>query len=196
MMSRVASSDTHTVFETTRLAVRPYTEDDADFVFDMYSRWEVQRFLGTPRPLQNVDEARAEVERWRVVNRSNPLLGVWLVTLRDSGERLGTVMLKMAPLSADAAPQPVSDDYEIGWHVHPDHWGRGYASEASAGTLRRAFHAGIGTVIALVHPDNTPSKRVAAKVRMEYVGRTARYYSMDADLYRASAPASGNHLPG
>lgn len=32
--------------ETRRLLLRPSTDDDAGFVLDLYSRWEVQRFLG------------------------------------------------------------------------------------------------------------------------------------------------------
>jgi hypothetical protein len=50
----VAEQHRAVIFETQRLIVRPYTVDDADFVFDMYSRWEVQQLLGSaPRPLQS-----------------------------------------------------------------------------------------------------------------------------------------------
>jgi hypothetical protein len=44
----------------------------------MYSRWDVQQFLGNaPRPLQDIDEASAAIQRWRAVSDPNPLLGVW-----------------------------------------------------------------------------------------------------------------------
>ena len=46
------------IFETQRLIVRSYTAEDADFMLDMYSRWEVAQFLGsTPRALRNLDDA-------------------------------------------------------------------------------------------------------------------------------------------
>lgn len=34
--------------------------------------------------------------------------------------------------------------------LHPEHWGRGYAIEASAAVLRRAFAAGVPEVIAII----------------------------------------------
>jgi RimJ/RimL family protein N-acetyltransferase len=177
------------IFETERLVVRPYTRDDVKFVFDMYSRWEVQRFIGaTPRVLESTHEALAAIERWRAISQSDALSGAWALTLRTSGEPVGTVMLKQLPLSAPSRPLPLSDDYEIGWHLHPDHWGRGYATEAGAGVMRHAFDAGLPEVLAVVYPDNEPSKQVARRLGMEYAGRTARYYNLEVDLFRASAP--------
>lgn len=175
---------TDPVFLTERLVVRPYTEEDASFVLDMYGRWEVQEFLGpSPRPLSTVDEAHGAIQRWRAIGDSNPLLGFWAVALQ-SGELVGTVMLKMAPLSAPEKPLPLSDEHEVGWHLHPEHWGHGYASEATAGALRRAFDAGVEHVVALIHPKNQRSIRVAERLRMRHVGLTDRYYSMRAELYR------------
>ena len=54
--------------------------------------------------------------------------------------------------------------------------------------MLRAFATGIREVIALIHPEINASKRVAGRLRMEYVGRTDRYYSAEADLYRATPP--------
>jgi RimJ/RimL family protein N-acetyltransferase len=174
------------VFETPRLRVREYTANDAAFVFDMYSRRVVIRYLGAaPKPLETIDQALHSIERWRAVSAPNPLLGVWAITLRDSDQPVGTVMLKLIPLSAETLPLPLSEDYEVGWHLHPDHWRHGYATEASLGALRRAFDAGLPEVLALVLPDNEASKRVAGRLGMEYLGRTQRYYGMESELYRA-----------
>jgi RimJ/RimL family protein N-acetyltransferase len=69
-------------FETERLIMRPYTRDDAAFVFDMYSRWEVDRFLPTPKPMERMEEAVLTIERWRGIGATNQLLGVWAITTR------------------------------------------------------------------------------------------------------------------
>lgn len=176
------------IYRTDRLIVRMYIPDDAPFVFDMYSRSEVQQFLGpSPRPHDTIEMSSAAIQHWRAVSESNPLLGVWAVTLLN-GEPVGTVMLKMAPLSADAQPLPLSDDYEVGWHLHPQHWGHGYAREATQGAISRAFDAGVGEVIALIHPANEKSKLVAKRLGMQHLGLSDRYYSMQAELYRASSP--------
>lgn len=171
------------VFETERLAIRLYETEDAPFVLDMYSRWEVQRYLGaSPKTLQSLAEAHATIERYRAFSQPNPLLGVWAVTLR-SGQLVGTVLLKLAPLSSDLRPMPLSEEHEVGWHLHPDHWGHGYATEAADGALRRARSAGIQKVVALVMQGNEPSRLVAERIGMKYIGLTDRYYSIEAHLY-------------
>ena len=176
------------VFETDRLIVRPFEPEDAPFVFDMYSRWDVQRFLGpAPRPVATIDEAAAAIQRWRAVSEPNPLLGFWAVLLQ-TGEPVGTVLLKLAPLSSEHKPLPPSNEHEVGWHLHPRHWGHGYATEAAMGALQRAHDAGIDEVIALIRPDNKRSQQVAERLGMQHQGVTNRYYSMDADLYMAKAP--------
>jgi RimJ/RimL family protein N-acetyltransferase len=173
-------------YETDRLLVRLYSQDDATFVLDMYGRWEVQQFLGmSPKLLMSLGEASAAIDRWRAISNPDPLLGYWAVTLK-SGDPVGTVMLKRAPLSAPEKPMPLSDDLELGWHLHPAHWGHGYATEAAAGALRRAFDAGADEVIALILPGNERSKLVADRLGMRHAGVTDRYYSLEAELYRAN----------
>ena len=172
-------------FETERLIVRLYEPNDAPFILDMYSRWEVQRFLGpAPKPMQSIEEAHSAIERWRGISNSNPVLGIWAITLRN-GEHVGTIPLEMAPLSSEQKPGPLSDDHEIGWHLHPKHWGHGYATEAAAAVLQRAYAAGVAEVVALIHPENERSKQVAMRLGMEYKGVTSRYYSVEAELYLA-----------
>ena len=175
------------VFETKRLVVRRYELTDTPFVLDMYSRWDVQQFLGpAPRPIASIDEAAAAIQRWRAISEPNSLLGFWAIVLR-TGEQVGTVMLKLAPLSSEQKPPPLSDDYEVGWHLHPQYWGHGYATESTMGALQRAYDAGVDEVLALIHPDNKRSKQVAERLGMQHQGVTHRYYSMDADLYVARA---------
>ena len=51
---------------TERLILRAWHPGDVDFVYDMYSRWDVQRFIGrVPRVMENRDEAEEKVARWR-----------------------------------------------------------------------------------------------------------------------------------
>ena len=186
----MAASADLTVFETERLIIRLYEPNDAPFILDMYSRWDVQRFLGpAPKPMQSIEEASNAIARWRGISDSNPLLGIWAITLRN-GEHVGTIPLEFAPLSSEQNPAPLSGDYEIGWHLHPKHWGHGYAREAAAAALRRAFASGVAEVVALMHPENVRSQQVAVRLGMEYKGVTSRYYSVAAELYVARPTAA------
>ena len=49
---------------------------------------------------------------------------------------------------------PNAEDHEVGWHSHPDCWGRGIASEAAAAVHQHAFEAGLPEVLAVTHVGN------------------------------------------
>ena len=105
---------------TERLRLGTWTDADADvdFIFDTYSRWEVQRFIGlAPR----VMERRAEAEAAIAVRRSldHPVHGNWAVERMEDGQLLGTVMLQPIPASSEQSPPPRSGDIEVGWHFTP-----------------------------------------------------------------------------
>jgi RimJ/RimL family protein N-acetyltransferase len=166
--------------------LREWSHDDVDFVFDMYSRWEVQRFLGNaPAVMQNRDEAVAAVARWRSLQ--DPVLGLWAVELLESGSLLGTVLLKGIPASSEQLPLPSSGDIEIGWHFHPDAWGHGYATEAAEVVLAHGLAGGLDRVVAVTFPENVASQRVCTRIGMTHEGLTDRYYNSTFELFSVSA---------
>lgn len=168
------------VFGTQRLVIRDWTDDDVPFVFDMYSRWEVARWLGAqPRALATEAEAVAAIQRWRS-RSSEPPFGVWAVAERSSGDLKGTVLL--VPLPASHGPDDGA--VEIGWHLHPYAWGHGYATEAGAAAARRGFEAGLDEVYAVVRPDNAPSLAVCRRIGMTPLGRMNRWYGVELEAFR------------
>jgi RimJ/RimL family protein N-acetyltransferase len=166
-----------TVFETGRLIVRDWTEDPADLarVFEIYSRHEVVRWVGGPTPPMD-DPARA-LERVRVWQarhaRHGGRYGTWAIQVRDTGQLVGTLLLKPLP-GPDRAV--MTGDVEVGWHLHPDSWGHGYATEAARGALDRAFAAGVPEVYAVVKPGNEASIAVARRLGMTPLGRRIDWY--------------------
>lgn len=114
---------------------------------------------------------------------SPPLCGAWAITLRDTGELLGTVLLKELPDVAGPAPQ---GDVEAGWHLHPRAWHQGYATEAAEGVLQRGFGGGILEIIALTYKENLPSQAVCRRLAMTHIGQTDRYYGTDLELFTRS----------
>ena len=92
---------------TPRLLLRPWTDDDVDFVFDMYRRWEVARFIGlVPTVMQTRDEAVERLARW--MSFDDPVLGYWAISERDSGAPYGILLLKSLPASSEETPLPPS----------------------------------------------------------------------------------------
>lgn len=61
--------------------------------------------------------------------------------------------------------------YEIGWVLHPDYQGKGYATEAAAALLAHGFTTlGLHRVIATCQPQNPASWRIMEKLGMRREG--------------------------
>lgn len=169
---------------TERLVLRRFDESDVDFVFDLYSRWEVQRFIGrVPRVIADRVEAVERVARNAAFD-DDPH-GIWLIAAH-TGERYGALLLKTLPASGGMP----STATEIGWHLHPDAWGRGIATEAARRVLRHAFESGLPRVLAVTHPDNLASQAVARRIGMRDAGLTDAYYDTTCRLFRVDRPAN------
>ncbi|MDJ0315766.1 GNAT family N-acetyltransferase [Arthrobacter antibioticus] len=174
------------VINTERLALRPWEDSDVDFIYDLYSRWVVQRFIGTePTVMASRSEAVERLARFKAMD--HPVHGVWAVTRKEDGLPVGTLLLKPIPVSESEAPQ-ASDDIEIGWHFHPDHWGNGFASEAAAAVLEHAFAAGLPQVLAVTNPANEASQSVCRRIGMEHLGLSKKYYDSDCELFSVLNP--------
>ncbi|WP_312178338.1 GNAT family N-acetyltransferase [Arthrobacter sp.] len=169
---------------TDRLLLRPWATGDADFVYDMYSRWEVQRYLGrVPRVLPDLAEALAMIERWKGLD--DPVHGIWAIERTQDRQLVGTLLLKSIPASGELPLVP-SGDTEIGWHLHPDFWGQGYATEAASTVLEMALASGLEQVVAVTNPANTASAQVCRRIGLDHAGQTDRYYNTTCELFVTS----------
>ncbi|MGN6088603.1 MAG: GNAT family N-acetyltransferase [Actinomycetes bacterium] len=174
---------------TPRLSLRPWTAEDLDAFFDVYSRDEVARWLGRRprRPLADHDEAARRLAAWTSVTSQLPdPEGLWAIVPSsqvwpDQAERpVGTVLL--LPLSDEDGTE--TGDIEIGWHLHPDWQGRGLATEAAMALLDAASVAGIPDVLALTDPDNEASQAVARRLGMRDEGETDRWFGLSMRQFR------------
>jgi RimJ/RimL family protein N-acetyltransferase len=162
-----------------RLVLRPWREEDASFLLDLESRWEVVRFLGAhPATMGSVADALASIRRRRAVD--HPVHGIWVITA--DRRPVGNLLLKPIPLSAGETGGGV-DEVEIGWHLHPDAWGHGYATEAAEAVLDDAFGRGLDRVVAVTDPANVASQAVCRRLGMAALGATARYYDTVNELF-------------
>jgi RimJ/RimL family protein N-acetyltransferase len=120
----------------------------------MRSREDVTRWLYFEPPTE------AQVSEWLegVIARP-PETGVALaVDLRATGELVGHLTLIVTPEHRQG---------EIGFIFHPDHQGKGYATEATRALLAHAFeHYGLHRVCGRLEPRNEASARVLEKLGM------------------------------
>lgn len=80
---------------------------------------------------------------------------------RDRTEPAGTVSLR---------PLPNDTFVEVGWNLHPDSTGMGYAREAAALLLAHADRQGFLPVHAVMWPDNDRSAAVCVAIGMTDLG--------------------------
>lgn len=73
---------------------------------------------------------------------------------------------------------------EVGWHLHPQHQGRGLATEAATAILAAAAKAGMEQVLALTDLDNSASQAVAARLGMRDEGITQRWFGLTSRQFR------------
>ena len=157
---------------TARLTFRRWRPSDAAAVLDIYSRPEVYRFLGAnPSPMPDLKAARDRIDAWTA--RSRGLTGLWAI--EHEGTPVGTALLVPLPRSDGAATSTV----EIGWHLHPDAWSRGFATEAGLALVDRARRGGLREVHAVVYPENVRSRGVCARLGMTEVGPTGEWYGVE-----------------
>lgn len=172
--------DPQVVFETDRLVVRDWADSDGDRVFDIYRRWEVSRWLGAdPRVMADRDAAGRVIDRWNERNQDT-VYGIWAVEEKTSGTVAGTVLLVPLPEPADASGK---GEVEVGWHFHPDAWGRGLATESARGAITHGFRSGIGEIYAVVRPDNAASLAVCGRLGMRALGRTSRWHGSELESF-------------
>nr|WP_153925979.1 GNAT family N-acetyltransferase [Brevundimonas sp. SPF441] len=138
--------------ETERLILRPPAVEDfprwAGFMADP----ETARFIGGVQPAPQV---------WRLICT---VAGMWALTgegmfsilEKETGQWIG----RIGPLHPYGWP-----GREVGWSLHRDATGKGYAVEAAAATMDYAFDVlGWDDVIHCIAPENLPSAAVATRL--------------------------------
>ena len=149
-------------FETRRLVLRPFRQEDVDFVAPLMANTDFMRFsLGVFAREQTVAfldklidwERRGLPSQFAVIHRNdNRLIGYCGFFHQQVDEM---------------------DEIEIGYRLNPDYWSRGLATEAARAVRDHGFRdLKLPRVISLIHPDNLPSRRVAEKNGMKIEKKT------------------------
>jgi len=140
--------------ETDRLLLRELTHADVDDLYEVLGDPEAMRYY--PRP-KTREETLAWID-WGI--GLYPDLGLHGVVLRATGELIGDCGLTFQGVEG-------TQEVEIGYHLKPRFWGRGYATEAALAWRDYARDAlGLGRLVAIIAPENLPSQRVATRLGM------------------------------
>ncbi|MGH3926961.1 MAG: GNAT family N-acetyltransferase [Pseudonocardiaceae bacterium] len=147
--------------DTERLLLRPFRESDLAAYTAVLQAEPVRRSLHLPDDV-GCQEAWAHMASW---------LGQW--ELRGSGQWALEEKRSGAFIGRAGLHHPERADWpgiEVGWTLHPDHWGKGCATEAGARSIAYAFNElEAQEVFSLILPENHRSVGVARRLGFRFL---------------------------
>lgn len=142
--------------ETKRLILREYTQDDFEDLYAILSDPVTMQHY--PKPYDATGTQRWI--DWSLQNYETYGFGLWAVILKETGQFLGDCGLTMQPIDGLQLP-------EIGYHIHRNHWRKGYAKEAAAAVRDWAFRSrNFDALYSYMHHTNTASYSTARSIGM------------------------------
>jgi RimJ/RimL family protein N-acetyltransferase len=162
--------------KTERLTLRPWRVEDAEDALSIYGDSGVAHWLSPAMDsVPDLAAMRLVLQQWIAEDDRLPApAGRWAI--EREGRVVGGAILLPLP--------PDGDDLEMGWHLHPAAWGKGFAVEAGRALARWAFDEGYDEVLAVSRPANARAQATARRIGMDWVGETEKYYGMRLLVYR------------
>lgn len=140
--------------QTARLGFSRWQAKDAPLAHDLWEAPEVGRYIMASGQFT----AHEAQQRLALEIRNEKELGLqyWPLFLLADDTFVGCCGLR---------PWQEEGIVELGFHIHPRHWGHGYATEAAHAVLEHAFGPkGFAVVASGHHPQNVVSQRVLQKL--------------------------------
>lgn len=176
------------IFESERLIFRPIEVSDLDIAVALWGDPEVTRFVADG--ISSQEELAEEMPT--VIRRCcGGCIGIWILTEKTGGEKIGEAFLLPMPVEIDDTDWDLVEgeeipegDIEVGYILRRSAWGRGYATEACGRLLRFAFEdSPLEEIVATIDPENIASRRVLLKCGMRELG-LVRAYADDLPGFR------------
>jgi RimJ/RimL family protein N-acetyltransferase len=137
---------------TARLRFREMTHADLH---------EMALLLGSADPVRPTKRrrTRADAEQWiewNLRSYADHGHGLWVIETHE-GVFVGDCGLTVQDIQGEP-------HIEVGYHVHLALRGQGFATEAATQVCETARAAGVEHLVAIIRPENTPSRRVALNI--------------------------------
>jgi RimJ/RimL family protein N-acetyltransferase len=153
----MAKRDTHVILETPRLAMRQFTENDTDNLFNLNSDPEVMRYLTAGRPTPREEIRDLIIPFLLAAYQRLDRLGTWAAESTATGEFLGWFHFRPG-LDNDIT------NAHLGYRLRRSAWNKGYATEGSRALIRMGFtDLSVERVFAHTMTVHTASRHVMEK---------------------------------
>jgi len=148
------------ITETDRLIIREFNLIDAAAVLHFNAPEEVNRYTGDAGECESLQDAEAIIRDIWLAEYDKFGFGRWAVVLKETDRVIGFCGFK-------------NDSHigaiDIGYRFHPEHWGKGYATESNMACIDYAKHAmDLDRVLGDVVAENQASINVLLKLGMTF----------------------------
>ncbi len=146
-----------TFMRTSRLGFSTWSEADLALAIALWGDSRVTRLIGGPFPEGRIRERLAE----EIATQARFGYQYWPLFRLADDAHVGCAGLR--PVHGTEGV------LELGFHLRPEHWGQGLATEAARAVIQYAFTTiGVGALVAGHHPRNDASRRVLRRLGFRY----------------------------
>jgi RimJ/RimL family protein N-acetyltransferase len=158
------------IFETDRLLLREYVEEDAEAFFKLNSDPEVLRFV-PDKALLNVEQARQLLIDHPIADYRKHGFGRGPLIIKSTGESASAALRRDEQIGfAGLKYLEELGEVDVAYRLLPTHWGKGLATEAALASVRYGFaNLDLKRIIGLTMPQNIASARVLEKTGLRYL---------------------------
>ena len=162
--------------ETERLKFKKLELTDAKIWELFFKNNPSLDFLGLEKSLDEKAQSQDWIEK-QLLRYKNKRFGHHALIEKKTGKLIGQCGLLTQEVEGKT-------EIEVGYHILPEHWGKGFATEAAVKVKNYAFENAIcNTLISIIDIRNSASQHVADKIGMKK-GKQIKLYGLDVFLYR------------
>jgi RimJ/RimL family protein N-acetyltransferase len=146
--------------QTERLILREWKDSDLPVFAELNADPQVMEYF--PKRLSREESDARAASICEHFERHG--FGLWAIEVRDEASFIGFTGLNVPQFTTDFTPC-----VEVGWRLHRDYWGRGFATEAAQAAIQFGFEQlGLNEILSYTVPANLRSRRVMERLGMTH----------------------------
>jgi [ribosomal protein S5]-alanine N-acetyltransferase len=156
---------------SSQLIFNKLTDNDFTLYAQLTMNQDVMKYVTG----QALSQEKTKLRFQKVVdtNKTSEDAGFFIVRKKDNVDFIGIVKLV----------QITADQFEVGYMLLPEFWGKGYASEMVECMICLARKKQINEIIGIVDPENPASIRVLSKFGFQLY-ETGKFDGLEAAFYK------------
>jgi ribosomal-protein-alanine N-acetyltransferase len=154
---------TYKSFETERLTIRPTSEDDSEFIFELLNTPKWLKYIGD-RNIKTVESAKDYIKEKMIPQLERLGYSNYTLISKQDNKKIGACGLY---------DREGLEGIDIGFAFLPEYENKGFAYESSNRLKEAAFNEfGIKAISAITIEENTSSRKLLEKLGFKLTGTT------------------------